>query len=146
MVICFWVLKERIDSMFLDKETILSEDQALTTTANSTNVVDLSGVDTKDVAPGEPLDLLVQVTADLTGGTSVAVTVETDDDEAFGSATTVATSAAIAAATLVAGYRFAVALPAQGLERYLRLTYTIVGTFSAGTVSAAVILDRQTNS
>ena len=130
--------------MFFDAENLFSDDQAVTVTAVSTNIVDLSGVAAVDEGPGEPLDLFAQVTTAFAGGTSIALKLETDDDVAFGSATDLGSTAAIATASLVAGYRFPKQLPKEGLERYLRLTYTVVGTMSAGNITAGLVLDRNT--
>ena len=128
--------------MILDKENVLSDDQAITASAASTNVILLQSVAGKDSAPGTPLDLLVQVTETFAAGTSVVVGIQTDDAEAFGSAVTLNSSAAIAVATLKAGYRFSVSIPKQGLKKYLRAYYTVVGTPTAGKVFAGIVQVR----
>jgi len=132
--------------MQFDKENLFSDDQAVTVTAVSTNIVDIAGVASTlfaDMGPGEPVDLHAQVTVAFVGGTSIALKLETDDDVAFGSATDLGSTPAIATAALVAGYKFAKQLPKEALERYLRLTYTVIGTMSAGKIHAGLILDRQ---
>lgn len=131
--------------MILDKENLLSDDQAVTTTAVSTNILDLQGANAGDQGPGEPLNLFAQVSsADFSGGTSISLIVQTDDDEAFGSATTLFTTPAIVTASLVAGYNFALgSLPIELGERYMRFTYTVVGTMSTGAITAGIVPDRQ---
>lgn len=131
--------------MILDKELLLSDHQAVTATAASTNVIDLQGANLGDQGPGEPLNLFAQVTdANFTTGTSIALAVQTDDDVAFGSPTTLFTTPAIALASLVAGYNFALgSLPIELGERYLRFYYTVVGTMAAGTITAGITPDRQ---
>lgn len=126
---------------FIDKQNYYSEDQAITTTAVSTNAIDhgLAGI-----GEGEGLELIAQVTADFAGGTSIAVSLQTDSDENFGTVETVFTTAAIATASLVAGYKFKVGTLPAGLSRHTRLNYTVVGTMTAGTLSAWVGVDRQT--
>lgn len=133
--------------MIMDKQNLLSDSQLLTTTAASTNVIDLGADSSKIQALVERAgELFAQVDVALTGGTSVAIAVQVDDDVAFGSPTVLYTTAAIAAATLIAGYQFRVAqLPAHISERYLRFSYVIVGTFTAGSVMAGIALDKQTN-
>lgn len=132
--------------MILDKENLFSEDQEITVTAASTNIIDLGN----DHARIQPLnekgvtELFVQVTTAFAGGTSLKVTLQSDDDVAFGSATTVLESAAVATATLVLGYQFRFSTLPRINEQYLRLNYTVVGTMSAGKVMAGLILDRQT--
>lgn len=139
--------------MTLDKENLFSEDQAVyganyaNAAVASTNVIDLGNDDAKVQALNEKGgQLFIQVTDTFAGddGTSVKFTLQSDDDEAFGSATTLVESAAIAKATLVEGYQVKLALPEIN-EQYVRLLYTTVGTFTAGKVMAGIVLDRQTN-
>lgn len=133
--------------MILDKQNLLSDAQALTTSAASTNVIDLGADDASIQAFVERAgEIFCQVGVALETGTSVAVAVQVDDDVAFGSATTLYTTAAIATASLVEGYKFTLGkFPAHISERYMRLYYTIVGTFDAGSVDAGIVLDEQTN-
>lgn len=133
--------------MILDYENTFSDAQELTTTAASSNVIDL-GADSSRVQAfvERTFEIFCQVGVALETGTSVAVSVQVDDDVAFGSATTLYTTAAIATASLVAGYKFTIpTLPAHTSERYMRLYYTIVGTYDAGSVDAGVVLEKQTN-
>jgi hypothetical protein len=128
--------------MILDKQNLFSDDQAVTTTAVSTNVIDL-GV--AGANKGEPIDILVQVTTTFAGGTSIQLGVGCDTVAAFSSETTLQTTAAIALASLVQGYQFTVSVIPTGVERFMRLTYTVVGTMTAGNITAGLVLDRQTN-
>ena len=127
--------------MYIDKQLLMSDAQAVTSSAASTNVIDLGahlGMD-----PGVTEDLWLQVRVDTTatasGSATVTFTVETDDDEAFGSATTVYSSAAIGKATLVAGYYpVRIRLP-LGMERYVRVYYTVAtGPLTAGKFDAFI--------
>ena len=123
--------------MLLDQQALFSDDQAVTTTAASENFINLGATATppgapaalkRDLGPAD-LDLLVQVTGAFAGGTSIAVSVETDDNSAFSSAKTVATTPAVALADLKAGYIFPVPeFPIGTVEPYVRLKYTVVGT------------------
>ncbi|MAE50080.1 hypothetical protein CMI48_04620, partial [Candidatus Pacearchaeota archaeon] len=72
--------------MILDKENLYSDDQALTTTADSTNVLDL-GVANR--GPGNPMLILIQVTTTFAGGTDVTIDLETDDNTSFSSLSTI---------------------------------------------------------
>lgn len=133
--------------MIIDKQNLFSEDQALTASAVSSNVIDLGN----DHAYLQPLnekgliEVLAQVTLALTGGTSLQVVLQSDDDVAFGSPTVVLESAVVPAADLVAGYQFKLGKLPRINEQYLRLSYVIVGPFGAGTIFGALVLDRQTN-
>lgn len=133
--------------MILDYENLFSNDQAITVTAAPTNVIDLGDDDSAVQALNQKgeLDVFCQVTTAFAGGTSLQVALQSDDDEAFGSATTIMTSAAIATASLVAGYQFKFGKLPRINERYIRLYYTVVGTMSAGKVVAGLVLDTQTN-
>jgi hypothetical protein len=133
--------------MIIDYQNLFSNDQAITVSAASTNVIDLGNDSARVKALNEKgeIEFLAQVTTAFDGGTSIAVAVQSDDDEAFGSPTTVVTSAAVATASLVAGYQFKIAVAANLInEQYARLYYTVVGTMSAGKVLSAIVLDRQT--
>ena len=132
--------------MIFDKQNLFSEDQAITDTAVSTNVIDLGADNALVNSPNnKDVGLYVQVTADFATLTSLQVSLGTDTVAAFSSETTLFTSAAIAAAALLAGYVFKLPNLPEGTERYLRLTYTVAGSdATAGTVTAGLVLDKQT--
>lgn len=130
--------------MIFDKALMLSEAQAVTNSAASTNYIDL-GV-ARDIAPGESMEFFVNVATLVESGGSSTLTVgiQTDSDPAFGTVQTILTSPSVAKAALVAGYEFfKVKLPMGGL-RYLRAYYT-VGTadLTAGAFNCGLILDRR---
>lgn len=128
--------------MILDYENLFANDQAITATAVSENIID-RGSD-KDSGPGEPLELLVQVTEDFATLTSLQVEVQTDDNSAFSSARTVTLSEDIAAADLVAGKQFPIRALPHSLERYVRLRFVVTGTnATAGKVVAGIVFDKQ---
>lgn len=132
--------------MILDHQNRYSNEQAVTTTAGSTNVIDhgplASGNTGRDLGAGDPLFLylLVTQTATAAGAATVTFTLETDTDESFGSAVTLWDSGAIGKATLVAGYTFKIPLPRGAYERYTRLKYTVAtGPLTAGKFTAALV-------
>lgn len=132
--------------MILDKENLFSEDQAVTVTAASSNVIDLQGANGGDMSPGEPLEILAQVTAAFTAGGSATLTValQSDDAEGFGTVVTHLTTPAIAVADLVEGYRLPFSMIPEGLGRYVRLNYTVAtGPMTAGTIMAGIVPDKQ---
>lgn len=134
--------------MILDKQNMFSDGQALTDTSGaSTNVINLGNDDAYVQALNEKGDLAIfcQVDTEFAGGTSIKVSVQTDDDESFGSALTIHETAAIGVATLKQGYNFKInGLPPIN-EQYIRLYYTVAGTFTAGKLNAGLVLDKQTN-
>ena len=137
--------------MFVDNNLVMSDAQVITARAAtpSTNVIDL-GVTGRNIrndckvicrVVGEDFDSV---------GDAVTLTVafQTDDDVAFGSATTLWTSATLAQATVVAGYTIFEADLSNyddKLERYIRFTYTC-GTANAtkGKIDAFIVLDSHT--
>lgn len=142
--------------MLLDENTLFSDDQAVTASAASTNYMDLQAGSTPPAAPaalvqkiggGNDIPLLIQVTEDFATLTSLTVTIQVDDNTSFSSATTVASSHAVPAASLVAGYQFPlVTLPNTVNERYVRLYYTVGGSnATAGTITASIATGLQTN-
>lgn len=120
----------------LDNELTFSNAQAVTATAASTNVVDL-GVD-RDIGVGEPVFLAVQVGTAFAGLTSLTVTLQTSDDNSTW--TDLYQSAAIPVASLVAGAQPVRFVVPSSTGRYLRVNYTVVGTGTAGTVTASLLL------
>lgn len=110
-----------------DNALVFSDAQAVTTaTATaSTNVLDMAAA--RDVSKGQPLylNIVVNTTVAASGGAAnVTFALITDDNVSFSSGTTLWTSAAIAKATLVAGYRvIRMSLP-ENCERYLKVQYT----------------------
>lgn len=127
--------------MILDAQNLFSDDQAITATAVSENVIDLGAA---GAGKGEPLNLLIQVTEDFATLTSLQVEVQTDDNSAFSSAKVLTLSDDIAAADLVAGKQFAINALPHGLERYVRLRFIVTGTnATAGKVVAGIVFDRQ---
>lgn len=125
--------------MYLDKQNEFSDSQLITTSAISTNVIDTgAGAAVKNLGGDAGLFLVVQVDVALTGGTSLAASLESDSTANLATSPTVhASTGAIPAASLTAGATLAVMpLPFGDYERYMGVRYTVVGTFAAGSVSA----------
>ena len=110
--------------------------QAVTSSAASTNVIDLG----TDKYFEKPLYLHVRVTDAVTadGAATVAIALQSDAAATFGSAATYDTvCAATGKATFVDGYHIVRPLQVQGLERYIRLYFTVAtGPLTAGTFVA----------
>lgn len=139
--------------MILSAQQLFSDDQAITTSADSTNVIDLgvpgtpyggAAALTRDIGKGCMVPILVQSTADFTNLTSLTINVSKGATTALG--TTIA-SQTIAKADLVAGAQFAIqVLPSQCDERYLGIEYVVTGTTeTTGKITAGISMGNQTN-
>jgi len=130
---------------FIDKQAILSEDQAITATAASTNVIDLGAVSSKIMAnPDYNIKIVVQVTESFTNLTNLAIALQCDTLAAFGSATSLE-SQTVLLANLTAGKQYTFYVP-RNTERFLRMYYTVTGSApDAGKLHAAVVIDHQSN-
>ena len=125
--------------MLLDMETLFSNAQAVTATGASTNVIHTAFGKLKEISFGTPLPLLIQVVEDFAGCTSVKVAVQTSATEDFAEIVTLAETAAIPVAELVAGYKFPINFMPKGNLGYTRLYYTVDGTATAGKIDAGVV-------
>lgn len=135
--------------MIFDQQTLLSDQQAITATAASTNVIDLGPIATgivRDIGKGKPIPLRIQVTEAFNTLTSLTFALQVDDNEAFGSAKTV-WSQVVLLADLKAGKVIVPEYITRGTdERYLRLYYTVTGTApTLGKVTAGVVAGAQSN-
>lgn len=147
--------------MLMDKENLLSDAQSLAQvvgTYASTNTIDLGapgtipwlgGTQRNDVGRGtHRLQVLCQVITAFTGATAtVQFQLITSASANLGTPTVMDTTEAIAVATLIAGYQVRLSCIPHGVaQRYLGLQYLIAtATTTAGTVTAGLVLDRQTN-
>ena len=130
--------------MITDKLLRVSTDQALTTTAVSTDTIDLSIA--RDMGEGESLYMNFAVTTALAGGTSVKFEVVSSAAADLSSPTVIGSSDAIVTASLVAGYNTAVRINPQIAskgQQYLGARYTISGTYTSGKVTADVVVNIQ---
>ena len=117
--------------MLLDQNGVLSEKQAVTTTAASTNIVDLKAAG--NFVPGA-LFAVCRVDVDFAGLTGMKVALETAENENFSDAVELASASYLAAALTANQSLLAAAVPA-GVKRYLRAKYTVTGTATAGKVT-----------
>ena len=124
--------------MITDYNLRISTDQSIAingTTALSDNSVDLKVA--RDMGEGRQLFMNFAITTAMSAGTSCAFEIIIADNAALTSnVVSLATTPAIARASLVAGYNAALAIPPQIAslgKRYLGARYTVVGDNSAGT-------------
>lgn len=127
--------------MILDAKLVFSDAQAITSTADSTNVLDFGNADPNQ-GEGTKLVLHVDVDTAFTASGSATLTVNllsSADDSTYVS--TKLLTGAIPKATLVAGYKiFETSIPYEFL-RYMKLVYTVAtGPMTAGKVNAYIAL------
>jgi len=123
--------------MYVDNLLKLSEDQALTATANSTNYINLSN--DRDVGKGEAMALVISVSvaADFANADETYnFQLETDDNTAFSSSTIVAGGTVIAN-DLTAGSIHAFPMNLTN-EQYLQGVFNLGGTTPSVTIDAWV--------
>lgn len=135
--------------MIIDGYLQFDSNLGLTSTATSTNVIDL--VNARDLGVGDDpamkLAVIVTETFLSAGATTLQIQVQGSTDNS--SYTVMAESAAIGKASLVQGANvFPIHLPSiapgQALPRYLRLNYVVAtGPFTDGQLSAMLVLDNQ---
>lgn len=141
--------------MILSAQQLFSDDQAVTATAISENVIDLGAPGTpygavaplnQDVGKGNPVPVLIQVTEDFATLTSLTVTLEVSAAAGLTSPQVLATET-ILAADLVAGKQtFMQCLPNGADLRYLGVRYTVNGSnATAGAITAGISMGNQTN-
>lgn len=136
---------------------LFSDNQAITVTAVSTNVLDTlaTGIPAhafsaleKDLGKGVPVPISIQVTEVFDLLTSLTIELQVDDNEAFASAKVVATEVILLADLIVGkrtGFQY---LPKGTDERYMRLNFIVTGTTATtGQIHAGIVssLDQTWN-
>lgn len=139
--------------MIVDNSLVLSESQAITASAASTNVIDTgaSGTPygspvalTPDIGKEMRIPMAVNVTQAFNNLTSLAVALQGSNDNS--SWNEIATHTYALAALGVGQIDFPAQLPVGSKYRYFRLNYTVTGTApTTGAIWAGFVAARQTN-
>ncbi|MCK0554660.1 hypothetical protein KFO32_16590 [Pantoea ananatis] len=134
--------------MILDKLLMLSEAQAVTASAASTDVIDLGPIDgtRRDIGAGYPLEFwaTVNTTAAAAGAATVNIQLQTSPDNSTW--TTLTSTGDLALSALTAGKRVMSQKVPQGVQRYLRVNYVVgTGPLTAGAFTAGINLDVDNN-
>jgi len=136
--------------MILDQQNLFSDAQAITASANSSNVIDTlpGGQNTKSgIGDGQDISLFAQVGTAFATLTSLNVQLVSADDSGLSVNPIVHyDSGAIPVASLTAKARIVgLDLPYGKYRRYVGLKYVVTGTnASAGTITAGLVEDLQT--
>lgn len=129
--------------MYLDKELCFCEEQAVTASAVSLNVINVG----EDCGSGGNVKLKVMVDGeDFASLTSLRVGVQASDSDDFSLFDTLFESGSIPVADLKQGYNFPLpSLPVKH-KGCLRLSFTVSGSnATSGKISGYLIMNDQTN-
>lgn len=147
--------------MYVDSQNVFSDSQAVTSTAISSNVIDLVSLGVgagtnigsnaiQDIGNGYPIYLVIQTAVtctDTSSDATVTFTLESDTAVGLGSAPVVhySTGALAFATYATAGTQVvAIALPMADYKRYLGVRYTVAsGPLTAGAFDAFLTTDVQ---
>ena len=130
--------------MYIDKNLQVSNEQVVTATAASTDVIDYGQANPNS---GLNDNVVMAITVDEAAAAAGAATVtfsvqDSADNSTFAD---VYATAAIGKATLVAGYQILIPMPYKH-RRYVRVNYTVAtGPLTTGKFSAQVVTGVQQN-
>lgn len=126
--------------MLLDAEVTLDPGTAHIQSEASANYFDLGAA--RDIGAGRTLYVVSVLTVALAGGTSMTLTLESDDNTSFSSATSIQSIGAFLTSGSVAGQvLIARVAPIATPERYLRGYWTESGAVTAGTMETYITDD-----
>ncbi|WHZ42196.1 hypothetical protein QNM34_07935 [Rahnella bonaserana] len=134
--------------MILDKLLMFSEAQAVTATAASTDVIDLSPMKgtKRDIGVGEPLEFWATVNTTATAGGAATLNVQLQTSADNSTWVTLYDSGTLALASLTAGKRILSTKVPAGVLKYLRVNYVVAtGPLTAGAFTAGINLDVDAN-
>lgn len=130
--------------MIQDKKLMFSDSQAITATADSTNILDL-GAHGDDIQRELTLFVQFRGTVESGGASTLVITLNTDDTLNAGGTdlaadNTLWTSASIAKTALTDGAMLVKMPLPPGIQRYLRLKYTVgTANLTAGAIDAGLV-------
>lgn len=121
--------------MILDEQGLFSNNQAITASAASENVLDLGK---REVSFGTPVEIYIQVTETFDNLTGLGIEVQTSVDEEFTTPVKLAEYTALLA-DLTKGAEIPLKFLPKGNLGFVRLYYTVAGTApKAGKILAGI--------
>lgn len=125
--------------MIIDKHLELSDAQTITTTAVSTNVIDVGG----EYNAHEMNDLKVVLNLDeaftAAGAATLTIAIQESADEAFSAPVAYTLESALPVAGLLKDKQYVHNLPLALSKKYIRMNYTVAtGPMTAGKISAFI--------
>ena len=128
--------------MLIDRQLLVSNAQAVTASAVSTDVIDTGAA--RDIGPGKDIQafLNTDLAALAAGAATVDFEIQCDDNVGFATPKVLYRVAAVPKATIVAGYNpFAGFILPSGCERFIRFNYVVgTGPLTQGTFTGGLIL------
>ena len=121
--------------MILDEQNLFSDNQVITKSTASENIINFGK---REIAFGTPIDLFIQVTENFNNLTSLTVSVQTSEDEAFSSPVELVEQT-ILVADLKKGAVSNLKFLPKGNLGYMRLYYEVTGSApSTGAILAGI--------
>ena len=122
--------------MILDEQNIFSDNQAITSSCESTNVLDFGK---RELAFGTPVELFIQVAESFNNLTSLTISVQTSENEAFSEAVDLIEQT-ILLDELKAGFVSTIKFLPKGNLGFMRLYYTVDGSNpTTGKIVAGIV-------
>lgn len=110
--------------MILDEQNLFSDNQAITKSCESTNIIDFGK---REISFGTPVELFIQVTEDFNNLTSLNIAVQTSEDEDFSDFENLIEQTMLLSELILGNVSNIKFLP-KGNLGYLRLYYTVTGS------------------
>lgn len=130
--------------MFIDKALQVSNEQAVTVSAASTDSIDF-GQPNPNVGLDDRSNMVITVDESAAAAGAATVTFSVQDSADNATFADVAVTAAIGKASLAAGQQVVIPMPTK-LRRYCRVYYTVgTGPLTAGKFSAQIVTGIQQN-
>lgn len=130
--------------MFIDKALQVSNEQAVTVSAASTDSIDF-GQANPNVGLDDRSNMVITVDESAAAAGAATVTFSVQDSADNATFADMAVTAAIGKASLAAGQQVVIPMPTK-LRRYCRVYYTIgTGPLTAGKFSAQIVTGIQQN-
>lgn len=130
--------------MFIDKALQVSNEQAVTVSAASTDSIDF-GQANPNVGLDDRSNMVITVDESAAAAGAATVTFSVQDSADNATFADVAVTAAIGKANLAAGQQVVIPMPTK-LRRYCRVYYTVgTGPLTAGKFSAQIVTGIQQN-
>lgn len=126
--------------MIMDEQGLFSNNQAITKSTESTNIINFGK---REISFGTPVEMYVQVMEDFNNLTSLTITVQTSGDEKFTTPVDLEEQT-ILLSDLKKGTVSALKYIPKGNEGYIRLYYTVTGTApTSGKIFAGIVDSQQ---